>query len=267
MLEKTQHSDSIFLTLTYDEEHHPKDGSLVPDHLRDFLKRLRKKVSPLRLRYYGVGEYGEKNFRPHYHLAVFGHVPCLRGRTIHFATRPCCAVCAGVAATWGNGGVDLGELSLESAGYLVGYVTKAMTSTDDPRLEGRHPEFARMSLKPGIGAGFAPEIASTVMQHGLDQAVDVPRALGGQGRRILPLGRYLTREVRKHVGMAPQTPQATLEAIQQEMQPLREAAEAAAGPYGQGKSKALKELVIKEGNGRYNQLVAKQRIYKRRGDF
>ena len=42
--ESKLHADNCFLTLTYSEEHLPRDGSLHIKHVQDFLKRLRKFV-------------------------------------------------------------------------------------------------------------------------------------------------------------------------------------------------------------------------------
>lgn len=81
-----------------------------------------------------------------------------------------------------------------------------MTSKDDVRLYGRHPEFARMSLKPGIGADFMHEVASSHMEFNLaSREVDVPSTLR-HGGRMLPLGPYLTRKLRTYVGMDPRNP-------------------------------------------------------------
>lgn len=76
-----------------------------------------------------------------------------------------------------------------------------------------------MSLKPGIGAGFVPEIASTLLALGLDEMEDVPSSLR-HGSSVYPLGRYLRRELRKHVGRNPEAPQETLAKIKAEMQPV-----------------------------------------------
>lgn len=65
---------SSFITLTYNDDHVPKHGSL--DYFGDwesFFKRLRKAISPIRIRFYMIGEYGDLNLRPHYHAIIFGY--------------------------------------------------------------------------------------------------------------------------------------------------------------------------------------------------
>jgi len=63
--------ENCFATLTYDDEHLPKNSSLDKRDLQKFFKRLRKKYEPKKIRYYACAEYGEKSFRPHYHAAIF----------------------------------------------------------------------------------------------------------------------------------------------------------------------------------------------------
>ncbi len=73
LLEASTWEVSIFATLTYDTMRTPYDGSLIPRDLKLFMKRLRKRMEPLRIRFYAVGEYGEDEAEhPHYHLALFG---------------------------------------------------------------------------------------------------------------------------------------------------------------------------------------------------
>lgn len=89
-LEKMIHNKTSFVTLTYDDEHLPKDKGLHKLDLQLFFKRLRK--HGLKFKYYAVGEYGEKeqkyfndddkilvekglvrpHGRPHYHILFFG---------------------------------------------------------------------------------------------------------------------------------------------------------------------------------------------------
>lgn len=245
MLEATQHADSCFVTLTYRDESlrmssgalltlddclQGRSASLQPLELRDFLKRLRKAMQPQRIRFYAVGEYGDTSWRPHYHVALFGVPGCVRGRThrrqgmgrVQWAT--CCEVCKLVGDKWGHGDIEVGRLEPQSAGYLAGYVTKKMTKADDVRLEGRHPEFARMSLKPGIGFSAMHEVASQLMVYRLEgRLVDVPGQLR-HGSKLLPLGRYLQRSLRRMVGHDEATPVEVLEQYEAEMSDVQEAA-------------------------------------------
>ena len=62
-----------FVTLTYDDTKLPANQTLVKAHLQNFMKRLRKRIEPEKLRYYAVGEYGDKTQRPHYHMILFNH--------------------------------------------------------------------------------------------------------------------------------------------------------------------------------------------------
>lgn len=183
MLEAVMHPAASFVTLTYEEV--PDGGSLVPQHLQLWLKRFRYFTGSFR--YYAVGEYGDRTERPHYHVALFGH------------GRECTEV---VHSSWGLGHVHVGDLTLESAAYVAGYVTKKLTSPDDPRLQGRQPEFARMSLRPGIGAYSMEEIARCLQSKAgwdeIERLGDVPTVLR-HGRKLLPLGRYLRRRLRKEL--------------------------------------------------------------------
>lgn len=178
----------MFVTLTYGPEFVPADGSVVPDHLQLFLKRLRRAVEPLRFRFFGVGEYGDRTFRPHYHVVVFGVIDAE-------------AVCR----CWRFGHCHVVPLSVELCRYVCGYVVKKMTKGDDVRLQGRHPEFCRMSLRPGIGAHAAVEIARHVnTEYGAASFAasgDVPRQIRFE-RKKWPLGRYLRGLVRDHAGYA-----------------------------------------------------------------
>lgn len=133
-----------------------------------------------------------------------------------------------------------------------------MTRRDDIRLNGREPEFSRMSLRPGIGHGFMHEVASTLMQHNLDDLPDVPVTLR-HGASELPLGRYLTRELRKMIGRDPNTPAETLAQMEAEMRPLREAQF-----NSQKKRTSLKEVIQEENAGAIANLKARLKLFKQR---
>lgn len=193
-LESFKHGDSCFVTLTYDNEHLPKGGSLERKDVQKWLKRLRQAFKDVKIRYFLVGEYGDRTFRPHYHVALYG-IGVMASDVI--------------GQTWGKGGVFVGDLTRASASYIGGYVTKKMTKGDDPRLNGRYPEFCRMSLKPGIGYPALDDVKKVLTsEYGNALIVaqgDVPMSLK-HGRSSLPLGRYLRRKLRGLLGLSEDSP-------------------------------------------------------------
>lgn len=260
ILEGLCHGDNSFLTLTYKDENVPITGdglaTLEPRHLQLFFKRLRNMGH--KVRYFAVGEYGDDSFRPHYHVALFGFKSCLRGRTDHRKDF-CCVQCDAISKAWDYGGVDLGELNEQSSKYIAGYVVKKMTFSDDPRLLGRHREFARMSLKPGIGLAFMDEVASTLMEFDFD-GVDVPSALGS-GKAMLPLGRYLVRALRERVGRDPNAPQEVLDAFSETLLPLRMAARSSEV------NPSFKKMIVDQFANKLASMVARDRIMKKRSSL
>jgi len=201
MLESESHLHNSFVTLTYDEENLPEDGSVVPVHTQKWLKRLRAEVGSIR--YFLVGEYGGRYKRPHYHAALFGFPHC-PDKDAQLTKRGCfCPVCSVLRKTWPWGSCNSGELNQKSAQYIGGYIQKRMTKHEDERLGGHHPEFARMSLRPGLGAFAVPGIAEVLATRAGAQSIattgDIPAVLRNENR-MLPLGRYLRRKVREELG-------------------------------------------------------------------
>lgn len=273
MLETTQHPVNSFWTLTYSDENIPLTetegeplATLRRRHLTDFIKRLRWHHQPEKLRYFNVGEYGDQTERPHYHLALFNFPSCARGITQVDRRGNCCPVCDAVKGIWGFGLVHAGQLETSSAAYIAGYCTKKLTKKDDPRLKGREAEFATMSkMRGGIGVTFMPEVASVLLSHNLDSTEsDVPTSLR-HGSSVLPLGRYLTRTLRVQTGMQPNAPQATIEKIQAPLQPLREVAKATApkGLY----SETLKSLILDANEGRYTNMMGREKLRPKKGSI
>jgi len=256
MLESLKHGDSSFITLTYSPENIPEGGTLVPKHAQDWLKRLRRQ-STNKLRYYLVGEYGDHTQRPHYHAAIFGIGPESR---------------ALIESTWGKGHVHVGDLTKDSSAYVAGYVTKKMTSPTDPRLKGRHPEFARMSLRPGIGATAMHEIANVLTsKHGAEIIInnkDVPNELS-HGGKTHPLGRYLKRILRETLGFYETGGQTeTINQYKQEMFGLLQ--EALAGEKISNpalKREALKAFLLDQNKQKVLNLETKQRIFAKKGSL
>lgn len=264
LLEASLREDNCFVTLTYAPEWMPALGSLQKSDYQNFLKRLRKSVAPLKLRYFVVGEYGDEGGRPHYHMALFGFPSCRNGRTRRTTSNKpdperCCVVCRSISRTWQRGIVDLGSIDIGSAKYISGYVTKKMTHRHHPWLQGRDPEFARMSLKPGLGLDMMHELASTLMQFNIEDRAqgDVPVTLRSLGQE-LPLGRYLRRKLRLMVGKEEGAPQIVTQLQEQEMRDLYEA-KIRTGVYV-----SLKEAVVHADDGTVASQDARVKILKQR---
>lgn len=216
-----------FVTLTYDDKHLPDGEVLVPRHTTNFLKKLRHKVE---VRYFLVGEYGhdgERKFNPHYHLALFGVGHCLRNNKFTSDRLPCsCDNCSLLHATWSMGSVGAGTLTRASASYIAGYTIKKLTNGKDDltneRLEGRPPEFARMSLKPPIGSPAVKTLAKDMEDSGLSEMwSDVPPALW-HGTKSYPLDRTMRKKLRVALGRDEKAPREVIDKIIKELQELRE---------------------------------------------
>lgn len=234
-MEAMQYTENAFLTLTYNDDTLPftKAGTptLVPRDLQLFLKRLRKDT-PTRLRFFAVGEYGDASFRPHYHLAGFNFSNCARGETRKSLVskrclwRECCSQCSMVGEIWGQGDIEVRGLDASKCEYLARYVTKKMTSKEDARLRGAHPEFSRQSRRPGVGFPGVAKLASTIRQH-VDpkDLVDVPLTIKQGKNNHLPLGRYIRNKLRISLGLPEGAPEDVLQrAWEEQVRPVLELA-------------------------------------------
>ena len=113
-----------FVTLTYSDEHLPKNGSLRKSDFTSFAKRLREYLGPFR--YMHCGEYGEKYKRPHFHCLLFGidfdfdrkqvavrdGFPIYRSRTLD--------------GLWPYGSHEIGGVSVASASYVAKYIVEGL---------------------------------------------------------------------------------------------------------------------------------------------
>jgi hypothetical protein len=274
MLESFLQKDNAFVTLTYADDHLPKSsGSLATLNARDvqlWLKRLRKVVRSTRIRYFLVGEYGDVTERPHYHAALFGFPACAYGRSMFSRVNSnCCVACNTIRDTWKLGHVCVSGLGYESASYISGYVVKKLTRSDDVRLKGRVPEFARMSSCPGIGRDALHEVGSEVLRYDVNGKLgDVPTGLR-HGRRVLPLGRYLRRQLRVICGEAEGAPQVTLDEMAEKVRPMYEAAslvarEAPAVVRKEVEAAQFAQNLVDEAEGAVARLKAREQIRKQR---
>lgn len=145
---------NVFATLTYDDEHLPVSGSLVPQHFTDFMRRLRYSRDG-DIRYFMSGEYGDRSGRPHYHALLFN---CWFGDRMWYSGEGDKALYSSkeLDSLWGFGACKLGAVTSQSAGYVARYAMKKAV-IGDKAVEfygGRVPEYLRMSRRPGIGRTF-----------------------------------------------------------------------------------------------------------------
>ena len=173
--EASLHSENCFLTLTYDDDHIPSDGSLCMKHFQDFMKRLRFN-SGIKMRYFHCGEYGDTTQRPHYHACIFGYSPSDKKLWRRSCDNPL-FISEFLEKTWGHGYVVIGNVTFESAAYVARYIMKKITgdmaqeyySDIDPQtgevLNTRLPEYTTMSRRPGIGIGWLEKYSSDVYPH------------------------------------------------------------------------------------------------------
>lgn len=270
LLEGMLYPNNSFVTLTYADEKLPDGMSLRLYDLQLFLKRLRSRLSPDKVRYFAVGEYGEQEGRPHYHLALFNYVGCVFGDYFVYSgqrKRECmCLSCSFIRHVWSNGRIHQGVIERKSAQYIAGYTVKGMTRHDDERLGGKEPEFARMSLRPGIGADAMCNVARTIECYKLAADGDVTSALRN-GSRILPLGRYLRERLRLRVGTTDEQKAVSLEDWRKELSELREVAKALSDDkvYKEGSynEEIFKKLLIEQDMVKVRQMEMRQKLYER----
>lgn len=163
MHECASHERSSFLTLTYNHESLPDDGSLNHRHFQLFMKRLRKSLGNKKVKYFLAGEYGEKLKRPHYHAILFGHwfpdsQRFLLSESGHWLYRSDL-----LDGLWGHGFCQIGSVSFESAQYVAKYCLKKVTGSMAKDAYGdRKPEYATMSN--GIGFEWITKYMDEVYQ-------------------------------------------------------------------------------------------------------
>lgn len=172
------HQNNTYVTLTYDDDNIPEHGSLKYRDFQLFMKRTRKARTGELVRFYMCGEYGEKKQRPHYHACIFNFAPSDGKPWKKNATGHTLYTSKELTQLWGLGHASYGAVTFESAAYVARYIMKKITGDQaaqhygviDPEtgeIHQRQPEFAHMSLKPGIGAGWLQKYKSDVYPNGI----------------------------------------------------------------------------------------------------
>lgn len=190
-LEARDYEHLAFVTLTYSPEKLPADYCLVPSHISSFMKRLRTYAQRLgfdgSIRFYGVGEYGEKRGRPHYHLVIFGLPP---------------RFWSAIRDAWRGSIVDIQiPRSLGAvAAYVAGYVVKKLYT------EAK----VVMRMSQGLGRAFVDKL-----EHFTQVII--------QSGKVRYIGRYLRNRLAKRLGVSEQIKEAGMSALEQIFAPLQAA--------------------------------------------
>lgn len=153
---------ALFITLTYDDEHLPPGAWCNKSDVQKWLKRLRKKVHPIKIRYFIVSEYGPTTGRPHYHALIFGIPESMLKDKVFFKDV--------IQDTWGKGFVQVGILQAGGINYTAGYMIGRCDfdntlkqrfphcNLDVVKLAfSEHKPFIMMSRNPGIGYNFVTD--------------------------------------------------------------------------------------------------------------
>jgi len=171
------HEDNSFITLTFSDQYLPEDRSLDIVVFQKFMKRLRKSISPIRIRFYACGEYGEDFGRPHYHACIFGYSfpdktrwKEQNGETLYRS--------ALLEKAWPFGYSSVGNVTFSSAAYVARYILKKVNgdqaedhyeyiNPDTGEITQRKPEYTNMSKggrtgKGGIGSSWLTKFLSDV---------------------------------------------------------------------------------------------------------
>ena len=180
------HDHSAFVTLTYSEQ--PYGNSLYKPDAQKFIRSLRK-ITGQKGRYFFTGEYGGKLGRPHLHGILYGfefadRIPSAKRKGNQYWTSDT------LSKAWKHGYADLTNVTPQNCMYVTKYhidkVTGpksenhyAWTNPDTGEIHIREPEFALMSLKPGLGADW-------FKKYGMSDIYDSGGFIIINGRRYAP---------------------------------------------------------------------------------
>lgn len=167
-----------FITLTYDPKYVPLTKNELPTldktDVQKFWKRLRKR-SNAKIKYFVVGEYGTKSYRPHYHAIVFG-----LSEQKHYEK------------AWQKGYVHIGDyFSPAAIRYTLKYMYKKGQVPLFPE-DDREPEFRSMSQK--LGARF---ISKQRYEYYFDDITRINFVQTAIGKQTMP--RYYRKKLLRSI--------------------------------------------------------------------
>lgn len=195
-MELMDYDHAAYITLTYSDEYLPENGSLDPDALCKFWKRLRKAYPDVKIKYFACGEYGPETFRPHYHAVVFG-VDFAPWTVLRYQEGKPVFTSSRLSDLWSFGDCTVDDVNDTSMSYVAGYVRKKLYGYEGNKFYkdlGVIPPFQRSSQH--LGERFA-------LEHAADLRGSMFVYVNGKKR---PIPRYLIRKIGLDVPVAPDLP-------------------------------------------------------------
>lgn len=118
------HKHNTFINLTYAQIPHEQD---LKKNYANFIKKLRDKIKPKKIKHFTAHEYGSKFGRPHHHSIIFGHdfedlrflKKSQKGHSLYSSET--------LTKLWGHGHANIGEANVQTAYYIASYTTKRET--------------------------------------------------------------------------------------------------------------------------------------------
>lgn len=174
MHEASLYRDNCFVTLTFEDDYlktRENPWSLDVKDTQLFMKRLRKRFGS-GIRFYLCGEYGEHKGRPHYHVCLFNFdfpdkslYKIVNGNRLYTSEI--------LHELWPFGHCVIGDVTMESAGYVARYVMKKVNGDaakdyyiwadfETGEIHPLKPEFTTMSRRPGIGKGWLDKFKTDI---------------------------------------------------------------------------------------------------------
>lgn len=175
--ESSLYQDNYAVTLTYNDDHlhyvlHKDSNLLMPTlyypdvqkFKKALLEDLRRDLGLVGVRFFCAGEYGAKNFRPHYHLILMNcPLPDLKFWSMSETSVPIFRS-KYLEQFWPHGFVSVQYSNEAAAGYAARYTLKKIKDLGKD-LGGLLPEFVHMSNRPGIGAKWCEQHRDEIIQN------------------------------------------------------------------------------------------------------
>lgn len=176
-----------FVTLTYNDENFPVNGSVNVEDPAQFVKslraqicrdfgkcRVRKNCRGLcpKIKTFGCAEYGPKLSRPHYHLVIFGFQfddlshpkECSNEwsnkKWYTYRSKKC-------ADLWKKGFVEIGNLEPAAAEYVCGYTTKKIKGEKKEAWYGKKKSEGVVCRSKGIGLRYVEQYSDFLLRNGM----------------------------------------------------------------------------------------------------